>query len=85
LSTEIKMLKVSECFLFNAKMINFSALSWQQATFDEMLMTVSTLQESNTLNWIVIVLAHFKQKSTGRLGHIIPIQSQPVFVFTHSF
>ena len=47
-------------------------------------MTVSTLYQNNTLNWILIV----KQQSTGRheapLEHIILIPSQPVQNLSYS-
>ena len=50
---------------------------------------ISALKKRNTLSWIFIVLAHLNNSSRGRHvaihGHIILIQSQPLFALTPQY
>jgi len=57
-----------------------------QVKFDEKMM-ISDLYSTNTLSWIVIVLAHWNKQrvdisSTWKPYSLILIRSHPVFVLT---
>jgi hypothetical protein len=59
-------------------MSTISAISWRkQATFNEMVMMMSTLYESNTLSWIFIVLAHWNNSPLA----IMSLHSDTLFWF----
>ena len=70
---------MSEWLLFNAKMSNFSAISWWNN--DDVLIVLDQHAELDFYS-----ASSLKQQSAGRhvapLGHIILIPSQPVFALS---
>ena len=66
-------------FLEGWLICNSSAMAWyEQVKFDEMI-TMFALYKTNTLSWIIIVLAHWNNSPrldmSLHLGHIIMILS----------